>query len=76
MFISTTEFKAKCLEIIRKIDNFKTEIIITKHKKPLVKIIPFNKNKKSKKTLFGLLKGNIKIKSDLTKPLNEKWDVN
>ena len=67
------EFKAKCLKIMDQVKNYHEEIIITKHGKPVAKLVPVE-DKKAKQ-VFGFLKGTVKIHEDITKALDEKWEV-
>jgi prevent-host-death family protein len=73
MKISAAEFKAKCLKIMDQVNSFHNEVIITKHGKPIAKLVPYNR--KPARTLFGYLKNSITIRHDITKPIDEKWDV-
>ena len=59
--ISATEFKAKCLSILEKLDP--QGLIVTKRGRPLAKVIPVNSAKNE--NLIGSMKGKIHIKGDL-----------
>jgi prevent-host-death family protein len=67
------EFKAKCLKIMDQVKNYHEEVIITKHGKPVAKLVPVEEKKA--KQVFGFLKGTVKIHEDITKALDEKWEV-
>ncbi|MBI1883736.1 MAG: type II toxin-antitoxin system prevent-host-death family antitoxin [Chlamydiae bacterium] len=67
-------FKAKCLRLMDEVQKFHHEITITKFGKPVAKLIPFEE-KKSPLSLFGLLKGEMLIKDDLIKPIDERWEA-
>lgn len=41
MIISAAEFKAKCLSLMDHVNEFHEEVIITKHGKPVAKLVPF-----------------------------------
>ena len=71
--IPAGEFKAKCLKIMDQVKNYHEEIIITKHGKPVAKLVPVEEIKA--KQVFGFLKGTVIIHEDITKPLDEKWEV-
>ncbi len=67
--IQATKFKEKCLNIL---DNLDSEgIIITKHGKPVAKIIPY---KTTCAELIGIMKGKIKIRGDIMST-GQKWDA-
>jgi prevent-host-death family protein len=40
MTVSVTEFKAKCLNLIDQVQKFGEPLVITKHGKPIVRVIP------------------------------------
>ena len=56
------KFKAQCLSVIDDVHDLKEEVIITKHGKPMAKLIPIRKGKDS---LFGAMRGQIEILGDL-----------
>lgn len=75
--IGAGEFKAKCLAIIDEVGETGQEVVITKRGKPVAKLVPFEA--KSVESLFGRLKGIVKIvgdPDDLIKPVFpvEDWD--
>ena len=48
------------------------ELIITKHHKPIAKLVPFRSKPKS---LFGINKGKVKILGDIMSPIDVEWDA-
>lgn len=71
--VAISEFKARCLEIVSKMESAKKIIVITKRNKPVAKLIPFEREAKT--SLFGSMKDKASIKSDVIKPINEKWSA-
>lgn len=71
--MKASEFKAKCL---KELDNLPDEgIVLTKHGKPVAKIIPLNESKKGKYAkYFGSMKNEIKIYGDIFST-GVKWDA-
>ena len=67
------EFKAKCLKLMDHVKDAHEEIIITKHGKPVAKLIPIEEKKA--KSVFGYLKGTMKFPADITKPIVENWSA-
>ncbi len=65
-------FKAKCLKIMEEVGTYQCDVVITKHNKPIAKLVPIEK---THLTLFGQMKGTLHIKGDLTKPIGEEWDA-
>lgn len=70
--IPAGEFKAKCLKIMDEVNLHHKTIVITKHGKPIAKLIPYDDAPVS---LFGVMQGSIKIKGDIVAPTGEKWDA-
>lgn len=59
--MTASEFKAKCL---KELDNLPEEgIVITKHGKPVAKVIPIKKKRMI--DYYGCMKGQIKIHGDI-----------
>ena len=73
MQISAGEFKSKCLKIMDDVNSSHEEVVITKHGKPVAKLIAYSE--KPKKTLFGYLSNTVTTKDDITKPIDEEWSV-
>ncbi len=67
------EFKSKCLKLMEQVNEYHTEIVITKRGKPVAKLVPMEGKKKS--SLFGYLKNSVEIFDDITRPLDEKWEA-
>jgi antitoxin (DNA-binding transcriptional repressor) of toxin-antitoxin stability system len=65
-------FKAKCLKLMDEVNKSKKTITVTKHKIPIVKIIPIIEEKP---ILFGKMKGTAQIKGDIIKPIDEIWNA-
>jgi prevent-host-death family protein len=63
MKIGAGEFKAKCLQIMDDVHKTKEEVIVTKHGKAVVKVIPVFDEKT--RPLFGFLKDSVSIHSDI-----------
>lgn len=73
MNISAAEFKTKCLSLMDQVQESHEEILITKHGKPVAKLVPVEKTKDI--PLFGYLKGRMIEKGDIVKSLDIKWDA-
>jgi prevent-host-death family protein len=71
--ITISEFKTHCLEILNQIYNSHETLIITKRTKPIAKVVPAEDE--SQVSIFGLLKESAKIKSDLIRPIGDKWSA-
>ncbi len=73
MQLSTGEFKSKCLQIMDKVEATGEEVVITKSGKPIAKLVPIQEASRS--SLFGFMKGSVKINGDIIAPTSEEWDV-
>ncbi|BCB97107.1 antitoxin [Dissulfurispira thermophila] len=67
--IGAAKFKEKCLSILENVD--KDGIVITKHGKPVAKLIPIELQIAA---LIGKMKGKIKIKGDILST-GIKWNA-
>ncbi|MEI9906241.1 MAG: type II toxin-antitoxin system prevent-host-death family antitoxin [Asticcacaulis sp.] len=70
--IGAGEFKAKCLKLLDEVAETRHTIIITKHGKPVAKLVPMPQ----KKSLFGLMRGGLYYEGDIISPLNVEWEAN
>ena len=59
------EFKAKCLAVMDEVQAKRTPVTITKHGKPVARLVPVEEEKDS---IFGFLKGKVKIKGEIDVP--------
>ncbi len=70
--IPAGEFKAKCLGIMDLVSQQHKAVIITKHGKPIAKLVPYDEQPKS---LYGALKGSVIIKGDIVESTGEAWEA-
>lgn len=70
--IGAGEFKAKCLKLMDEVQLSKTPLIVTKHGKPIVTILPFDDQRPFP---LGYMRGQISIKGDIVGPTGEKWNA-
>lgn len=71
--IAATKFKAECLHLMNEVAQQQQELVITKHGKPVAKLVPIIS---TPRTLFGCMANTVVyVHDDLTAPLDEKWDA-
>lgn len=70
--VPATEFKDSCLRLIERVQQTREEIVVTKHGRPVAKLVAFDKQKVP---LFGYLAGSVTIHGDLIAPIDEEWDA-
>lgn len=71
--IQAGHFKAKCLQLMDEVYENHISIIVTKHGKAVAKLVPINDVPID---VFGCLKGTVRFKKDIIKPIDVKWKVN
>ncbi|HSW69701.1 MAG TPA: type II toxin-antitoxin system Phd/YefM family antitoxin [Gammaproteobacteria bacterium] len=71
--IQAGEFKAKCLQLMDEVDEKHISFIITKHGKPVAKLVPIEAIAKSS---FGCLKNTASIQGNIIAPIDEQWSAN
>lgn len=70
--ISAGEFKVKCLELMDRVNQLQTPIIITKWRNPVAMLVPFDKKKQS---IWGAMADSVEILDDIIAPIDEEWDA-
>lgn len=73
MEIAAGQFKAQCLKLMEHVQHSREEIIITKHGKPVAKLVPL---KESPSSVLGFMKDSVQIFGDITSPVEEIWEAN
>jgi prevent-host-death family protein len=73
--IPISEFRAKCLAILRQVQKTKKPVRITRHGKPVADIVPVRVPRAA--NWMGSMKGQIKILGDIVSPAGEEsdWEV-
>ena len=70
--IAAAEFKARCLELMDEVDRLGVEVVITKHRKPIAKLVPVRETAGS---FCGSMKGMVLKQGDLVSPTGVEWDA-
>ena len=70
--IAAGEFKARCLQLIDEVNQNRVPIIVTKHGRPMAKLVPFSEEPVS---LFGCMKDSAVIRGDIVEGLGEVWEA-
>ncbi len=73
MNINATEFKAKCLKLVDEVARTREPIIVTKHGKPVAKVVPIEPEESL--SSFGYMADTLKITGDIISPIEEEWSV-
>lgn len=74
--MSTTEFKARCLEVLREVTRTGVPIVVTRRGKPVAQLASVVRRSPAKrKPLFGFLKGKIESRGDIIAPIDVAWNA-
>jgi prevent-host-death family protein len=74
MQIPAGEFKAKCLKLMDQVARSGVPIVITKHGKPVAKLVPPDETE-ARAPLFGYLAGCGSIRGDIVHVPEVEWPV-
>lgn len=71
--IAAGEFKAQCLAILDAVRESGEPVVITKHGKPVAKLVPAQNNADD---IFGYMAGKVKVVGDIVAPVTplEDWE--
>ena len=68
--VGAAEFKARCLELIDEVEQLGTEITITRHRKPIARLVSVD----APPAFCGSLEGMVLEQGDLISPLGVQWE--
>lgn len=71
-WIGAGSFKTRCLQLIDQVNKTRVPLIITKHGKPMAKLLPFDETPSS---LFGCMKDTVIIHGDIVESTGEVWEA-
>ncbi len=74
MQIAAGQFKAQCLQLMDQVQQSREEIVITKHGKPVAKLVPIAES--ATQSIFGYLRGTVEVVGDIVSPIEEDWQAN
>ncbi len=72
-WISASDFKARCLELMDTVHERHDPIVITKHGVPVAKLVAFEEQRPQ--GLVGSMRGTVLWYGDLISPIDVKWDA-
>jgi len=70
--IQAGKFKAQCLALLDNVAQTHEPLVITKHGKPVAKLLPFNSEKEDS---VAPLKGLATFVGDIISPIDEEWEA-
>ena len=69
------QFKARCLQLMDEVSARGTVITITKHGRPVARLVPTVSAPLPPTELYGAMAGMATLVGDLEAPLNEAWEA-
>jgi prevent-host-death family protein len=69
--IGAAEFKARCLEIMDEVERSGLEVVITKHRRAVARLVPIE----NEQSFYGSLRGAVLWAGDLISPTGEQWEA-
>ena len=70
--VPATTFKDSCLRLIDRVQQTREEIVVTKHGRPVAKLVAFDEETTP---LFGCLAGSVTVHGDIIEPVDVDWDA-
>ncbi len=70
--INASEFKVKCLQLIKEVAKTGVSVVITKNGQPVAQLDPIMPRSA---TLAGAHKGKITVVGNILAPLDEDWEA-
>jgi prevent-host-death family protein len=68
--VGAAEFKARCLELVSEVERLGIEVVITKHRRPVARLVPENVKAAG---VCGALKGMVIWEGDIVSPIDVEW---
>jgi antitoxin (DNA-binding transcriptional repressor) of toxin-antitoxin stability system len=72
-YVSKGVLKSHMLEYFREIERTGKELIVTDHRKPVLKIIPLERKAQSTESIFKPYRKRIVYREDITTPTTDEW---
>ena len=72
--LAAADFKARCLELMDRVKETGTEYVITKHGRPVAKLVPYLES--DRPSFFGAGKGSVLQYDRPFDPIDGTYDVN
>ena len=72
--VSVSEFKATCLSLLERVRKSGQPIIVTKHGKPVVRVVAIRWAERRNREILGYMKGTGRIVGDIESPASDPRD--
>lgn len=74
-YVGAARFKATCLELLDRVRETGQDIVVTKHGKPVAKVVRCEDNTARPRKFIGSMKGTVLRYDRPLDPLDEVWDM-
>ena len=74
-YVGAAQFKATCLELLDRVRESGRDIVVTKHGKPVAKVVPYREKSVRPRKFIGSMKGTVLRYDRPLDPLDEVWDA-
>ncbi|HTM04977.1 MAG TPA: type II toxin-antitoxin system prevent-host-death family antitoxin [Vicinamibacterales bacterium] len=74
--MGAAEFKTRCLELMDRVRETGVEYIVTKHGRPVAKLVPCPPAAPEQRPLLGSMKGTVLSYERPLDPPDDEWDIN
>ncbi len=74
-YIGAAQFKATCLALLDRVRESGQDIVVTKHGKPVAKVVRYEEEKPRRTKFIGSMKGTVLHYDRPLDPLDEVWDA-
>jgi prevent-host-death family protein len=72
--VAAGHFKTQCLKLMDQVQQTREEVVITKHGKPVAKLVPIEETTTSQ-SIVGFMKGSVQVVGDIVSSVDEVWEV-
>jgi prevent-host-death family protein len=74
--VSATEFKANCLRLVDRVRESHEEFVVTRHGKPVARLVPVEPEDVTQRSFFGSMRGTVLRYDRPFDPVPGEWDAN
>jgi prevent-host-death family protein len=71
--VTTSELKARCAEIVSRVERQRTPVLLTRRGRPVARIVPIEESGVA--DLFGFARGSIAVVGDVVAPTGIAWEA-
>jgi prevent-host-death family protein len=71
--VAAGQFKTQCLKLMDQVQQTREEVVITKHGRPVAKLVPIEET--VSQSIVGFMKGSVQVVGDIVSPMDEVWEA-